>query len=143
MHVDIMQNWDMPYMLNWEDRGVVAKFWGTTNSAEALEMLNAVGDDHRFDSLAWRINDFLDVEVHDARPSEVKYIDALNHVLPLTNARIVTAIAVKREDIAALVRELVAKHPYPDNVAMFDNMQDARAWIETKTPFLVRPAPRV
>ena len=95
-------------------------------------MLNTVGEDHRFDSLKWRINDFLDVEVHDARPSEVKFIDALNHVLPLTNALIVTAIAVKRDGVAALLRDLVAKHPYPDNVAMFDSMENARAWIEQR-----------
>ena len=126
------QNSTMAYRLVWEDKGVIAKFWGSTNSAEALEMLNAVGDDPRFDQLTWRINDFLEVEDHEVSPTMVKYIDALNHVLPLTNSRIVVAIAVQRKDIAELVQQLIAEHPIPGNLAMFGNMNDARAWINTR-----------
>lgn len=122
----------MAYEFKWENRGVVARFWGTTNSLEALDMLNTLGNDHRFDSLIWRINDYLDAKLDEARSSELNYIDALNNVLPLTNPRVITAIAVQEKGIAALVRKLLETHPCPDNVAMFDSMEGARAWIEMK-----------
>lgn len=95
-------------------------------------MLNTLGSDPRYDSLVWRINDFLDASLDEARPSELNYIDALNSVLPLSNRGVITAIAVQDGGIAALVRKLLETHPCPDNLAVFDTMAQARAWIEMK-----------
>lgn len=120
----------MPYDTRWEAKGLYWRFHGEVSGREILQSnLDAYGDP-RFEDLKYQIADFLEIELLEMEPIEVKKIAYLDNAAAKSNPRIRVAIVAQRESIekyAALVEGYSGYSHWETEV--FENLGEARAWL--------------
>jgi hypothetical protein len=118
----------MAFELVWEPRGVWRKFSGTLTPEDLIASVDIVQSDARFDSLRYSINDFLAVENAAELAAGVDLVLAKAIGGAHSNPKLVMAIVATRGTVAAHARAFLRPDfPYP--VKLFENIDDARAWL--------------
>lgn len=119
----------MSYENIWEGHGVYRKYVGTMTGKEIIQAVQEVEGDHRFDSIRYVINDYLDVSGADVSDREVKIIAAIDRAAALTNPDIKVAMVTNSKkifDMATMYCEM-PDVPYPSRT--FTELDEARDWV--------------
>ena len=121
----------MAFEIAWEPRGVCKRYFGYVTDEELLQSLIKVESDHRFDTLRFVINDFLEVESFAVTEDNVLLIAAIDKAASLTNPNIGIAIVATDMQIQALAKLYATSslNVYPTEI--FPSVAEARAWIST------------
>lgn len=118
----------MPHTLDWEKRGAYWKYSGVVTGEEVMSACASIYGDPRFDSLDYKIVDFLGVESLQMNEDDLLKIAYQDKAAELTNPRIQSAI------VMTLGVELGKKFAsYFDDsgwdVEVFADIQSARQWL--------------
>lgn len=121
----------LPYLLSWEKRGIVKRFWGQLSSAEFLAAHHAITEDFRFDGhIKYVISDFTDLESMGVSPNALlEYsIERTGTACYLPNIR---GAMVANTPAGHAICELITAPQYatPYEMRKFASMSEARAWL--------------
>lgn len=119
----------MAFEIAWELRGVCKRFFGHVTDEELMQSLIKVESDHRFDTLRFVINDFLEVEGFAVTEDNVLLLAAIDKAAALTNPNIVIAVVATDAQIQALARLYATSPMSVYSTEIFPNLAEARAWI--------------
>jgi hypothetical protein len=117
---------------NWEDRGLVRRFFGHVTADELARSAILGQQDPRFDTMRYVINDFRDCSSVDAPPEAVEEIAATDAGAAMTNKSIRIATVSNNPAILAIsdLYEKAGYSPYP--VRNFSTIEAARKWLSEK-----------
>ena len=121
----------MPHSCKWESNGVYWKYSGEVDGEEVVKACASIYGDPRFDSLDYKIVDFLGAESIQISEAELLKIAFQDKAAELTNPRIKSAI------VMTLGAELGKKfasyfHDSGWDVEVFQNVDEANKWIGRK-----------
>ena len=122
----------MPYQIIWEPPGVHRRFHGHITGAEVLRSLTTMTSDPRFDDMRYSIADYLDVDHYDADQESLTMLSAFHYGAHASNARIVTAAVMNKDEVREVFRRFQASYSTPFPLQIFDNLADAREWITSR-----------
>ena len=91
----------MAYTMEWENKGVYWKYSGIVTGKEIVEGSTAIYGDSRFDSLAYKLVDFLDVQNVEMDKTEVALIAYQHQAAERSNPYIKNAIVIKSDNTLA------------------------------------------
>lgn len=126
----------MPHEISWEPHGVYTRFYGTVPFPELLEFFQAIAADPRFDDLAYYIDDYTDVEMHDVQPEDVELLAGLDYAQTISNPRLLRATVGAKDDVRALFVRYRDSHDRRDHLAIFPTLAEARAWVVSRSASL-------
>ena len=118
----------MPHTLEWEKRGAYWKYSGNVSGEEVVNACTVIYGDHRFDSLDYKIVDFLDIESIQISEQELLKIAFQDKAAELTNPHIKSAIVMT---VGAEFGKQFASY-FDDSgweVEVFGDVESARQWI--------------
>ena len=119
----------MTYILDWENKGVYWKYSGHISGQEIVEGSTAIYGDPRFDTLRYKLVDFLDIETIDIDKNEVALIAHQHRAAERSNPYIKNAIVIKSK--TELTDSFVAF--FSDSsweVKVFQNLDEANRWLD-------------
>ena len=121
----------MSYRIQWEPRGATKVFWGLVTFQDVYESECDIQSSPEFDSLRYVLSVFEGDSGTALTKSESDLILALRLGATHTNPRLkyayVSANATVREQVEQTTRKSNSGFP----VKMFDNLDDALAWLAT------------
>lgn len=120
----------MKYTNTWESLGVYRKYSGLLTGKIIREAVEKVEGDHRFDTIRYVINDYLNVTDIKISEAELLAIAAIDSVASIYNKRIKIAQVTTRQDIIDLISNY--DDELEDNTyetKTFSKLIDARKWI--------------
>jgi hypothetical protein len=85
----------MPHNLYWEKDGVYWKYYGVVSGKEVVETSTSIYGDQRFDTLKYKLVDFLDAERLDMGEDEIALIAFQHRSVERSNPYIKTAIVMR------------------------------------------------
>lgn len=124
----------MSYKLNWERDGVCWEYYGDVSGAEIIEASTAIYGDPRFDTLKYKLVDFLGVEAIKIDKDEVALIAHQHRSAERSNPYIKNAIVIKpagselANNFAAFFKTSYWK------VKVFHDLDEANNWLGRKPP---------
>jgi hypothetical protein len=113
----------------WERNGVTRTFNGFVDGQQVLDSIVEIGEDSRFDSVRYVINDFLNVVDIDISDRDVFRIAAIDRGASITNPNIRIAVVTNdnhMRDLAQRYGELMKDSPY--QTLLFESIDAAREW---------------
>jgi hypothetical protein len=119
----------MSYQIIWEPQGVHRRFHCDLTGAEVLRSLTTMTSDPRFDDMRYSIADYLDVDRYEADQESLTMLSAFHYGAHASNARIVTAAVMNKDEVREVFRRFQASYSTPFPLQIFDNLADAREWI--------------
>lgn len=122
----------MPHKLVWEAKGVYWKYSGKITGAEVVEASSKIYGDPRFDSLRYKLVDFLDVESIDMDDNDVAKIACMHKAAGLSNPRIKNAIVINSKTNKVANKFATFFHDSPWDVQVFEELDQANSWIDRK-----------
>lgn len=117
------------YEILWEPRGTVKRFYGHVTDAQLMQSVIDIEGDHRFDTLRYVINDFLEVASFDVSAANVRIIAAIDAAAALTNPNIKVAIVATDAQVHALAEVYASAPTKPYPTAVFATTAAARNWV--------------
>ena len=118
----------MTHILEWETRGVYWKYSGIVSGQEIVESSTAIYGDPRFDTLKYKLVDFLDVETIKMDNDEVALIAHQHRAAEKSNPRIKNAIVIKSNtDLTDRFVAFFSKSSW--QVQVFQNLDEANIWL--------------
>ena len=118
----------MPHTLDWEKRGAYWKYSGDVSGEEVMSACASIYGDPRFDSLDYKIVDFLGVNSLEMNEAQLLKIAFQDKAAELTNPRIQSAIVMT---VGVELGEKFASY-FGDSawdVEVFSDIESARQWI--------------
>lgn len=128
----------MPIDLIWEPQGLCKVYRGHVTARELQDSVNASHADPRFDHIRFQISDLLQVESYELRPDAVDDASAHGLGAMLHHRPMCMAYAATQPGVRALVERVVAMMGSVIPMAIFDNMDEARAWAQATAERLER-----
>ena len=123
----------MAYTMEWENKGVYWKYSGIVTGKEIVEGSTAIYGDSRFDSLAYKLVDFLDVQNVEMDKTEVALIAYQHQAAERSNPYIKNAIVIKSDNtLANKFAEFFTGSSW--QVQVFYDIESANEWLSRK-PF--------
>lgn len=119
----------MPYQITWEERGVYKKFTGFLNAEEFLKSLKDVQADPRIDTVAYSINDVLEVLMHSLTEEQIKGFAEFAFGTLVSNPNIVVIIVTSNTKLINVVRKNASVFD-KNQLQMFSTLEEARNWIK-------------
>ncbi len=122
----------MPYRLDWEGKGVYWKYYGNVSGKEIIEASTAIYGDQRFDTLKYKLVDFLAVETIKMDEDEVALIAYQHLAAEKCNPYVKSAIVIKPSG-SELANNFAAF--FSDShweVQIFQDMDEANNWLGRK-----------
>lgn len=117
------------HKLEWLPEGVCWKYYGDVSGEEIITASKKIYGDRRFDSLRFKLVDFLDAESLQIDSNEVAEIACQHKVAAISNPNIKNAIVIK--DVANEMVNLFASF-FQDSsweVRIFDDRDEANSWL--------------
>jgi hypothetical protein len=122
----------MPYQLDWEEKGIYWKYYGSVTGKEVVEASTSIYSDPRFDTLKYKLVDFLDAENIDIEQEQVALIAYQHRSAQRSNPYIKNAIVVSAEG-GGLAKKFAS---FFDNsfweVKVFHDLDEANKWLGRK-----------
>lgn len=116
----------MPYVLNWEEKGVYKRFFGFVSFQEYARSQEMVLADARSDDIRWIINDLRDMEGYSITAEQAEYSAAYNYGSSLSNPKIRVAYVTSDLKLKLLIRMV---GPFSAlQVKDFSDLDEARRW---------------
>ncbi len=125
----------MSFEMEWEQRGVVIRFFGVVTIRDIFSASNAYQGDGRFDGITYVLADYSKITDCDAEPQEIDIVWAVDKGAAYTNPNIRKAIVATNPKVKAL-RERYQSALYHDSAyptRVFTSEEAARAWLGTVT----------
>lgn len=118
----------MPYKLVWEDKGVYWKYFGIISGDEVIEASTMIYGEPRFDTLKYKLVDFLGVDKLDINRDQVALIAYQHRSAQRSNPYIKNAIVVNPQG-AGLANNFADffKDAFWE-VKVFHNLDEANTW---------------
>lgn len=119
------------YKLEWEHEGVYWKYYGEVSGEEVIVASTAIYGDPRFDSLRYKLVDFLDVENFKMAKDEVALIAYQHRAAEISNPNIKTAIVVGAGNgLANKFADFFSDSSW--EVKVFHDLGEANIWLDRK-----------
>ena len=123
----------MAHKLIWERNGVYWEYYGKVSGKEIVEASTSIYGDERFDTLKYKLVNFLDVESIEMNDDEVALIAHQHRTAERSNPNIKSAIVIKSG------REIADKFAafFTDSfweVQVFQDMNEANSWLGREVP---------
>ena len=121
------------YKLEWEHEGVYWKYYGKVSGEEVIVASTAIYGDPRFDSLRYKLVDFLDVENFKMAKDEVALIAYQHRAAEISNPNVKNAIVIRSDN--ELANQFAAF--FSDSsweVQVFHDLDEANDWLGRKPP---------
>ena len=128
----------MPIDLIWEPQGLCKVYRGHVTARELQDSVNASHVDPRFDLIRFQISDLLQVESYESRPDAVDDTSAHGLGAMLHHRPMCMSYAVTEPGLRAFVERVVALMGSVIPMAIFDNVDEARAWAQATAERLER-----
>lgn len=122
----------MSHEFIWEDKGVYWGYHGEVTGKEILEASAAIYGDPRFDTLRYKLVNFLDVENIEMNENEVAQIAFQHKAAAISNPNIKNAIVVgpNMTDLAKHFASFFEGSEW--EVQIFHNVDEANDWLDRK-----------
>ena len=120
----------MPYKIEWEEKGVYSKLWGSCSVGDVIGILQSIESDPRFTAIRYNIVDYLNVTDAHASEADVPEINALNYAQSLSNSRLIRAIVATDHKLIELVKIWMRESTSPEKLGLFATVDEARAWVK-------------
>ena len=88
----------MAYKIIWEEKGFLAKFSGTLDDKEIMEINNSMYGDIRYESITYQIADYTDVTTYLITPSEAKVIGTLDRTSSVWSSKMMKNVVVTTDE---------------------------------------------
>ena len=125
----------MAYKLDWERDGVYWEYTGKVSGKEIVEASTTIYGDERFDTLKYKLVNFLGVESIEMDEAEVALIAHQHRAAERSNPNIKNAIVIKKPN-SKLANMFAAF--FTDSfweVQVFQDLDEANNWLGRKVPF--------
>lgn len=122
----------MSYKLDWERDGVYWKYYGNVSGKEIIEASTAIYGEPQFDTLKYKLVDFLDAETIKMDKDEVALIAYQHRSAERSNPYVKNAIVIKPSG-SELANNFAAF--FSDSfweVQIFQNLDEANNWLGRK-----------
>ena len=120
----------MPYVIEWEEKGLYCKFYGRVTGAELIQCNKDIYGDERFDEIRFQLFDMLAIIKLDIGPKDVRIVAACDNAAALTNPKVKCALVAKDENahiLSRLYQNGIKDSPWEGR--SFKNISDAREWL--------------
>ena len=121
----------MPFLIQWESKGVYTKYWGELTREEFMEASEAKRLDPRTSICEYSINDFLEVKSIDITKYDVLLLAHKDYVTEAIKRSNKIAHVIDNEKLKELSHTYEVSPLIKDTfkVKMFSTLGGARAWI--------------
>jgi hypothetical protein len=118
----------MPYKLVWEEKGIYWKYFGKISGDEVVEASTAIYSDPRFDTLKYKLVDFLGVDEFDINREQVALIAYQHRSAQRANPYIKNAIVVNPQgtELANNFADFFENSFW--EVRVFQDLDEANTW---------------
>jgi len=117
----------MPFHIVNEGPGVYKKFSGFVTTAEFLQSIFEMHSQLDYDQLHYTINDFLEVQGHSIKATDMELASMVSLKARNLNPDILVAVISRDQGITDLVHLFAGKTTY--RLGCFATLGDARQWI--------------
>jgi len=124
----------VPYVIEWEERGVYCKFSGRVTGAELIQCNKEIYGDHRFDGMRFQLFDMLSVTKLDVEVNDVRKVAACDTGAAFTNPNVKCALVTTDENahvLSNLYQQGIEKSPWEGQ--SFHRISEAREWLSCRT----------
>jgi hypothetical protein len=124
----------MAYRLDWERDGVYWEYYDKVSGKEIVEASTTIYGDERFDTIKYKLVNFLNAESIEINDAEVALIAHQHRAAERSNPNIKNAIVIKSnrgiaENFAAFFTDSFWE------VQVFEDLDEANNWLGRETPF--------
>lgn len=125
----------MPYATEWEQHGILWRYWGQVDGQQLIRSNLDIYGDERFDRLKYQIVDLTRVARLDVARDDILTLAAYDRAASLSNPRIRIAVVALLTAARSLTRLYeVENTASPWSTRLFDNMREARDWVGFPLP---------
>lgn len=126
----------MGYATEWEDHGVVWRYWGQVDGEELLHSNMEIYGDERFDALKYQIVDLTRITEFNVTRDDMMTIAAYDKAAAMSNPRIRIAVVTHHTAARTLTRLYETTNTEsPWTVRLFEDLNEARRWaVEPSEP---------
>jgi len=124
----------MPYTLDWEKDGVYWKYYGEVSGKEIIEASTSIYGDQRFDSLKYKLANFLDAESIKMDENEIALIAYQHRSVERSNPYIKIAIVMNPAyiNLANKFASFFSESYW--EVQVFQDLDEANNWLGRMPP---------
>ena len=122
----------MAHNTTWEERGIYWKFSGHVSAVEVEEADNEMYGDPRFDEIKYFIWDMTDASELGMTESDSDFPAGTDRAAAYTNKNLNGALVSNNEQIRKRFKryiEVSSEIGNPWKLKIFNNLEDARAWV--------------
>jgi len=124
----------MAYKLDWENNGIYWEYYGKVSGKEIVEASTTIYGDERFDTLKYKLVNFLGVESIKMDEDEVALIAYQHRAAERSNPNIKNAIVIKQgSKLADKFAAFFSDSSW--DVQVFQDLDEANDWLGRKVPF--------
>jgi hypothetical protein len=124
----------MAYKLDWENNGIYWEYYGKVSGKEIVEASTTIYGDERFDTLKYKLVNFLGVESIKMDEDEVALIAYQHRAAERSNPNIKNAIVIKSgSKLADKFAAFFSDSSW--DVQVFQDLDEANNWLNRKAPF--------
>ena len=119
----------MPHNLSWEQDGVYWKYYGNVSGKEIVETSTSIYGDQRFDTLKYKLVDFLGVDSIEMDDDELALVAYQHRSVERSNPYVKTAIVMQPSGIKLANKFASFFSESFWDVRVFDNIDEANKWL--------------
>ena len=124
----------MTYKLDWESNGIYWEYYGKVSGKEIIEASTTIYGDERFDTLKYKLVNFLGAESINIDDDEVALIAYQHRAAERSNPNIKNAIVIKSNiQLADKFAAFFTDSPW--DVQVFQDLDEANNWLGREAPF--------
>ncbi|MCG6939596.1 MAG: hypothetical protein LJE83_15690 [Gammaproteobacteria bacterium] len=124
----------MAHNMYWEHEGVYWQYYGYVSGKEVIEASTSIYDDQRFDTLKYKLADFLGAASVEIDEEEVALVAYQHRSVERSNPYIKTAIVMKPADIELGNKFASFFIESFWDVRVFQEMDEANKWLGRNPP---------
>lgn len=124
----------MPYNITWEPNGVYWTYSGNVTGQEIISTSTSIYGDPRFDSISYKLVDFLNLQSIEMDEKDVEIIAYQHKAAALSNPRIKTALVItpKLDKLAKKFLSIFDDSTW--KVRIFHDLNTANHWLDRHAP---------
>ena len=124
----------MAYKIIWEEKGFLAKFSGTVDDKEIMEINNSMYGDIRYESITYQIADYTDVTTYLITPSEAKVIGTLDRTSSVWSSKMKKNVVVTTDEKFILIVKTYFKELEGNGweCRIFESLDKAYEWVKSE-----------
>ncbi|MCK4675470.1 MAG: hypothetical protein KAT61_06110 [Gammaproteobacteria bacterium] len=122
----------MGYRLDWEPVGIYWKYYGNISGEDVIDASTSIYGDQRFDTLKYKLVDFLDVESIKMDKDEVALIAYQHRSAERSNPYVKNAIVIKSSGSEMAKKFAAFFSDSSWEVRIFQDLDEANNWLGRK-----------